>query len=47
MNEKLCYMMKILIYDTNIKSYYVDLFEIKISTSSPILFIIKSQSIDF
>jgi hypothetical protein len=40
-------MIKILIYDINIKSYYVDLFKIKISTSASILFSIEYQNIDF
>jgi hypothetical protein len=40
-------MIKILIYDTNIKKYFVDLFEIKISTYDPILFSIEYQNIDF
>jgi hypothetical protein len=35
-----------MLYDVNIKSCYEDLFEIKISNSVSILFIIKYQNID-
>jgi hypothetical protein len=38
-------MTKILIFDENIKSYYEDLFEIKISNSNYILNIIEHQKI--